>query len=492
MRHLTRLEPFLPIFGLVGLIADGITIANFVASFWGLSPPPTSVVVALIGATGILALWLVCFVLYRRVRRSAVLDSKGSPIERAQSQRARIAALTGMVAIPLAGFLTLAGWGSFQLQPHDEVTILVTQIDGPDPERYGVTETVLHNLRSQLFGLERVRVQYLARAISESEGSQVAEALGARPFGVRNDATVVIWGWYRCTRTHVQVMLRFELLQDTADAPPIQTGKLTTHEIAEMDSFTVQTRLSERMVYLTAFVAGLANYAHGDYQAAEESYDTALSHLDAGSQALGREVILLHRGLARYQQGEYHDARADFTTAIQTNPQYADAWNNRGLVYSDLSVGAMDPEIWYLQARADYNRAILLAPDCVDAYSNRGVLYSRYGLDDYAIEDFSKAMDIDPSFAPAYHNRASVYSYLADYERAISDYTQAIRIDKGLSLAYLGRGLAYRQIGDAERAKADLQSYIKLSSPDEWWRRDLARDVVHDIAQSQMATRRFR
>ena len=56
-----------------------------------------------------------------------------------------------------------------------------------------------------------------------------------------------------------------------------------------------------------------------------------------------------------------------FSDAIELNPNDAEAYNNRGVAYSNKGD--------YDRAIADYTKAIELNPDYVEAYSNRGGAY---------------------------------------------------------------------------------------------------------------------
>ena len=70
-------------------------------------------------------------------------------------------------------------------------------------------------------------------------------------------------------------------------------------------------------------------------------------------------------GLEKYDKKDYQGAIADFDKAIEINPKYADAYNNRGNAKNQLKQ--------YQEAIADYNKAIELNPKNVQAYNNRGL-----------------------------------------------------------------------------------------------------------------------
>ncbi len=82
----------------------------------------------------------------------------------------------------------------------------------------------------------------------------------------------------------------------------------------------------------------------------------------------------------------------------------------------------------YQGAIADYNRAIEIDPNYVAAYNNRGLAYD--DLEEYqrAIADYNRAIKLDPNYAHAYYNRGNVYRHLEQDQRAIADYQQAAEL----------------------------------------------------------------
>ena len=87
-------------------------------------------------------------------------------------------------------------------------------------------------------------------------------------------------------------------------------------------------------------------------------------------------------------------AIADFTEAIRLDPNYANAYNNRGLAYDDKGD--------FARAIEDYTQAIRFEPRHVNAHTNRGADYAETGQFDKAIADYNEAIKIDPDYASAY------------------------------------------------------------------------------------------
>ena len=82
----------------------------------------------------------------------------------------------------------------------------------------------------------------------------------------------------------------------------------------------------------------------------------------------------------------------------------------------------------FRNAIKDYNRAIQIEPDYADAYNNRGSVYAQKGDLDSAIKDFTDAIYFKPDDATSYINRGNVYIDKGKLELAIKDYTKAIKL----------------------------------------------------------------
>ncbi len=56
-------------------------------------------------------------------------------------------AIAGLILIPTLSFSGVAGWFYVQSLPAKNFIVLVADFDGPDAKTYGVTETVIRQLR---------------------------------------------------------------------------------------------------------------------------------------------------------------------------------------------------------------------------------------------------------------------------------------------------------------------------------------------------------
>lgn len=134
------------------------------------------------------------------------------------------------------------------------------------------------------------------------------------------------------------------------------------------------------------------------------------------------------KGLSSLDSGQYEEATEAFSKAIEINPQYAEAYNNRGVAWHYKGD--------YDRAIADYTKALEINPQYAEAYNNRGVAWYHKRDYDRAIADYSKAMDTNPRYADAFNNRGDAWFYKENCAQAIADTTKALEINPQYADAY--------------------------------------------------------
>jgi tetratricopeptide (TPR) repeat protein len=130
----------------------------------------------------------------------------------------------------------------------------------------------------------------------------------------------------------------------------------------------------------------------------------------------------------RRKKGDLDGAISDYSKAIEINPRYVAAYNNRGVARK--AMGDLDGAI------ADYNKALEIDPRYAFGYNNRGNARKAKGDIDGAISDYNKAIEIDPRDVSAYSNRGTARKTKGDIDGAISDYNKAIEIDPNNASGY--------------------------------------------------------
>jgi len=84
----------------------------------------------------------------------------------------------------------------------------------------------------------------------------------------------------------------------------------------------------------------------------------------------------------------------------------------------------------YERAVDHFTRAIEIDPQFVDAYFQRGVLYWRE-IQNYhrAIRDLTRVLELDPERTHALFNRALAYQARGDFDQAIADFERFLAVD---------------------------------------------------------------
>ncbi len=184
----------------------------------------------------------------------------------------------------------------------------------------------------------------------------------------------------------------------------------------------------------------------------------ALADFDKAIQLYGNSpeasLAYFNRGLLRCSQGCSDLALVDYNKAIQLNPNFAEAYVERGSAY--------DLKRRFDLALADYNKALQLKSDLPRAYNGRGWVYHQQRLFDQAIAEYTTAIRLAPDYAAAYCNRGVAYAEIGKYDLAIEDDTKALELDPNLNdEIYRSRALAYFYKNEGENAYRDTVTYLK-------------------------------
>ena len=136
-------------------------------------------------------------------------------------------------------------------------------------------------------------------------------------------------------------------------------------------------------------------------------------------------------------------------------------WNKRALALWK------DGKFTNPKKAADYlGKAIQKNPDFPQAYNNRANAYRELKYYDRAINDYNAAIRLNPDFDKAYSNRGNVYFDQKNYPQAVRDYTKSISLNPAYKLAYLNRGLAYQKMNQPHQACPDFKRACELGDCD--------------------------
>jgi tetratricopeptide (TPR) repeat protein len=173
-------------------------------------------------------------------------------------------------------------------------------------------------------------------------------------------------------------------------------------------------------------------------------------------------------GLAEYEAGNYEEAIEHYNKAIESDPNNAEVYHNRGLAYFKLGkMGWGDVEV-VAKAIPDYTKAIELNPGYADAYYHRGLAYEQFihyhykpfdpeVVDCYnkALADFDKVLELDATYVTAHAGKGNIYYRAGEFEKGIQEYDKALEsedliVEKsgnvGLAEVYYSKARTLKQI----------------------------------------------
>jgi tetratricopeptide (TPR) repeat protein len=147
-------------------------------------------------------------------------------------------------------------------------------------------------------------------------------------------------------------------------------------------------------------------------------------------------------------KGQLNEAAGDFSRAAELQPNYANAWFNRGEIRYEQGK--------FQDAIADYTRAIDLNREDYDIYIRRGHAYFKIRKFQEALADYDRAVKIVPDNVEALVNRADANRSLGRWQMAADDYLKAVQLDEKSGRAYQGAAWLMATCPDAKVRNKDL------------------------------------
>lgn len=167
-------------------------------------------------------------------------------------------------------------------------------------------------------------------------------------------------------------------------------------------------------------------------------------------------LTYLNRGNSYFSLGKNDSAIIDYNKSLSidsiTNPK---GYGNRASALFQL--GKLDLAV------KDLNKAIAMDPDYADAYLNRGVVYSVNNKFDLAIQDYTQYIRFEKTNPQAYNWRGIAYKNIQKFDDALANFNTAIQINSNNGEYYLNRSYTYFEKGDKPKAIADAQKAQQLN-----------------------------
>ena len=131
-------------------------------------------------------------------------------------------------------------------------------------------------------------------------------------------------------------------------------------------------------------------------------------------------------------------------------------------------------DVDFLGAIDSFTSAIALDPDFAESYARRAVVYKEVGEEKKAYEDAVRAIAIEPDNPRYYFVRSGTYqkgcssSEQYDCSKALKDLEKAIELDPKKPLFYLARANTYLLVNKVDAAIDDLNKATALGRKEEW------------------------
>ena len=171
--------------------------------------------------------------------------------------------------------------------------------------------------------------------------------------------------------------------------------------------------------------------------------------------------------LAGYLQeaGALPQAAQLLEAVIASHPDYADAHNSLGVVYSRMGR--------HEQARSAFRKVLDLDPTSATAHENLGIDAIGSGDLGAAADDLTRALELDPRLARAHNALAAVLLRQGKRNEAIDHWRTALQLDPRLYDALFNLGTSL-YADDRQQARPYLERFV-AEAPPARYRADIAR-----------------
>lgn len=274
----------------------------------------------------------------------------------------------------------------------------------------------------------------------------VSEALKAVKQGNLIAARKLFEAVLKARPDHASARDGLNRLIKVTDPPEHQVRDLMTlyrsGRLADAEQACRQLQASHDQSLFVTNLLGAVLQAQGKFRDALTAFERAIQIQPVYAQAHN------NRGVALKALGRFQEAVESYAEAARLKPDYAEAYCNQGNAFQAQG----QPE----KAVAAFDKAIKIKPDYPDALMNRGNAFKDLGLQAEAQKNYKAAIKIRPDFAPAHNNLGALLNDMEQTQAALKAFEKAIRLNPDYAEAYNNRGAALQKSG---QLKAALESF---------------------------------
>jgi Tfp pilus assembly protein PilF/4-amino-4-deoxy-L-arabinose transferase-like glycosyltransferase len=156
------------------------------------------------------------------------------------------------------------------------------------------------------------------------------------------------------------------------------------------------------------------------------------------------------------EKQQYQQALLEYQKAIANDPDYADAYNNKGETYYLMGN--------YQAAIGPFEKTIELNPGDPKGYNNLGACYEAQGMLAKACEYYQEALRIAPDHIVARCNLGECFVKQNDIPRALRTFQEALRLDRNNARVHYWLAICYLHEDNSELVKLHLQEALRYAN----------------------------
>lgn len=161
-------------------------------------------------------------------------------------------------------------------------------------------------------------------------------------------------------------------------------------------------------------------------------------------------------------QHQYQEAIEAFDKAIDLKPNYATAWNNKGIVLLHQGDAEDDPDEKYLQANESFAEAIRINSSYSDAWLNMGAVLNRLGKYEEALKACNESISLNPNASDAWYNKANAFTYMNKFQEATDTLNKGIGLGQNHPKLWHAKGLIFEASGRLDQAALSYKKSVDI------------------------------
>ena len=180
--------------------------------------------------------------------------------------------------------------------------------------------------------------------------------------------------------------------------------------------------------------------------------------------------VWIELGRMRYFAVKIEDAINAFDQAIQHDSTNAMAWYYHGLSKSRFFSAKGEtgettyPFLDFNRAILDFTKTIEIQPDLADAWFQRAMVYFNQFNDSLGMADVNTSIALAPAYSYYYIGRGHQHMLKNRFQLALSDLNYAIQRNPKDPTGFEERSLLYKAMGRFTEAKSDSLLAVKLKA----------------------------